>query len=133
MKKNWIIAALLLGGLPSVAQNINYALTAVAEPVKKNAHVVTRYEKQVFEVTDLDRATHSVHRVETIIDAEGKSSLIFREPTDKWTVLDDVDIKVYDAHGRQVGKYRKKDMNTVANGEGLIDDGYMTYFEIPVP
>lgn len=133
MTKNLIIAALLLAGLPSVAQNINYALSAVAEPVKKNAHTITRYENQVYEITELDKATHNVHRVETIIDSKGKSSLVFQQPTDKWRILDDVDIKVYDANGKQVGKYRKKDMNTVANGEGLIDDGYITYFEIPVP
>lgn len=133
MKKHIAIAAIMsLTVLSAGAQNISYVLSSVAEPVKKNAHVVTRYENQVFEVVDLDRATLNVHRVETIIDAEGKGSLFFAEATDKYRTLDDVEIKVYDAFGKPAGKYRKKDMRTVASGEGLIEDGYMTYFEIPV-
>jgi transglutaminase-like putative cysteine protease len=132
MKKNWIMAALLLAGLPSVAQNINYALSAVAEPVKKNAHTITRYENQVYEVSDIDRATLNIHRVVTVVDAKGRGALTFVAHTSKFVALDDVDIKVFDSNGKQVGKYRKKDMSTVASGEGLIEDGYYTYFEIPV-
>lgn len=132
MKKHWIIAALVLAGLPSVAQNINYALSAVAEPVKKNAHVVTRYENQVFEVSALDKATLTVHRVKTIIDKNGEDALHFGQYTSKYVQLDDVDIKVFDALGRQVGRYKKKDMYTRAIGDGLIEDGYYTSFTVPV-
>lgn len=134
MRKNIIIAALLLlvAG-PVLAQSISYVLSSVSEPVRRNAHVVTRYKSQVFEVTDIDRASLTVHDVTTIVDGEGRHALKFQEYSTKFVVLDDVEIKVYDAFGKQVNKYKKKDMRTQAYGDGLIDDGYVTFFTIPAP
>jgi transglutaminase-like putative cysteine protease len=133
MKKNLVIVIAMLAAMPAIAQNISYVLSSVSEPVKKNAHVITRYENQAFEVTDLDRATINVHRVVTIVDARGKREQYFVAHSSKYRSLDDVEIKVYDASGKLFNKYRKKDMSTVASGEGLIEDGFVTYFEIPIP
>lgn len=133
MRKIIVLAAIVvLAALPAMAQNISYVLSSVSEPVRKNAHVITRYENQVFEVTDLERATINVHRVVTVINSKGKDHLVFATHTNKFVSLDDVDIRVFDAFGKQVNKYRKKDMSTVASGEGLIEDGYVTYFEVPI-
>lgn len=124
---------MMLAGLPAAAQNISYVLSSVAEPVKKNAHYITRYENQVFQVTDIDKASLNVHRVVTVVDADGAAALQFAQYTTRFLSLDEVEIKVYDAFGKQVNKYKKKDMYTQAVGEGLIDDGYYTFFNIPVP
>jgi transglutaminase-like putative cysteine protease len=134
MRKNLVIAAIMvLAASPVLAQNISYVLSSVSEPVKKNAHVITRYKNQVFEVTDLDKATLTIHDVTTVVDREGMHALRFGVHTSKERVLDEVEIKVYDAFGKQINKYRKKDMHTQAVGEGLIDDGFYTYFSIPAP
>jgi hypothetical protein len=134
MKKTIVIAAIAaLTAFTAGAQNISYVLSSVAEPVKKNAHVITRYENQVFEVADLDKATLNVHRVVTIVDAEGKDQLHFGQYTSKYVGLDEVEIKVYDAFGKMVNKYKKKDMYTQAVGSGLIEEGNYTSFNIPIP
>jgi hypothetical protein len=68
----------------------------------------------------------------TIQNEKGKSELLFNEYTSKIVSLDEATITVYDAFGKQINRYKKKDMRTVASGEGLIDDGYVTYINVPV-
>src|SRR5205814_5789815 len=51
--------------------------------------------------------------------------------TSKSVSLDEVEIRVYDGNGKQMGKYKKKDMATTIMGEGLIEDGQVTIFRIP--
>jgi transglutaminase-like putative cysteine protease len=133
MKKHFIIAAFMTLAVSPVLAQLPYLISSVSEPIKKNANVITRLENQVFEVSDLDKATLNIHRVVTVVNDQGKDALFFSQYTSKYLALDDAEIKVYDAFGRQVNKYRKKDMRTVASGEGLIEDGYYTYFAIPVP
>jgi hypothetical protein len=132
MKKCLLIIAVLLQ-LGAYAQLTSYDLSTVPEVVKKDADVVKRYEDIVFEVTDIDKASMKVHRFLTVKDEKGKRDLNFRVYTSKIASLDDASITVYDAAGRQVSRYKKKDMRTLANGEGLIDDGYVTFFNVPVP
>ena len=92
--------------------------------------MITHLENIDLEVEDLDKVTFSVHKIFTVMNEDGKEYLFFNEYTSKYYSLDDAEIKVYDANGKQTGKYKKKDMTTVANGEGLIEDGYMTYYRI---
>jgi hypothetical protein len=134
MRKNIVIAIIvLLAARPVLAQSISYVLSSVSEPVKRNAHIVTRYKNQVFEVTDIDRASLTVHDVTTVVDGEGRGALQFQQHSSKYVVLDDVEIKVYDAFGKQVNKYKKKDMRTQAFGNDLVDEGFYTFFLIPAP
>ena len=107
-------------------------LLTIPDSLKKNASVIKQYENIVFEVTDVDRATLEVQQVFTVMSEEGKNALLFNEYSTKYVSLDEAEIKVYDLAGKVVNKYKKKDMNTVAAGEGLIDDGFVTYFRVPV-
>lgn len=124
-----IIAACIACSLP--AQITSYDLSSVPEAVKKDADVIKRFEDIFFEVTDIDRASLKMHQIYTILNEDGKYVLNFYQYTSKFTVLGDVDIKVYDVFGKQVLKYKKKDLNSIAIGEGLIDDGKTYYVTIP--
>ncbi len=122
----------LNGWMYANSQGISFSALMIPDSVKKNANVVTRDESIEFEVQDVDKASMKVHTVMTILNESGKSSAIFREYTSKYSSLDDAEVKVYDAFGKQVSRYKKKDMMTVATGEGLIEDGYVTYLYVPV-
>jgi transglutaminase-like putative cysteine protease len=108
-----------------------YSLLSVPDSIKKNASIITHYEKIDFEVEDLDHTTQKVHKIFTVLNEEGKDALLFQEYTSKYILLEDAEIRVFDAAGKQTAKYKKKDMSTSAIGEGLIDDGYVTYYYIP--
>ena len=122
-------AALLFTTLAN-AQVISYNLATVPETVKKNASVIKRYENIVFEVTDIDRASLNVHKVLTVMNEEGKKALLFAEHTSKFETLEDAEVKVFDANGKQISKFRKKDFTTMAMGDGLIDDAKTTFLTV---
>jgi len=131
-KKLLLVASLLLAAVPAFVQNISYVLSTISEPLRKNAHTVTRYENTLFEVADADEASLKIHRVVTVLDADGKHALNFAQYTSKYLSLVDAEIKVYNDAGKQVGRYKKKDMSVQATGEGLIEDGYRISFAVPV-
>lgn len=113
------------------AQDISYATATIPPPVRKNADVIKRYEQIQFEVTDIDRANMKVHQVFTVLNVNGKDALLFHEYSTKFRLLGDVEIKVYDTTGKQLTRYKKKDLTTVPHGEGLVDDGKVTFLNIP--
>lgn len=107
-----------------------YSLANVPETIKAKANVITHLHNVDLEVGDLDKAKLSVHKIFTVVNGDGRNALVFNEYTSKYVSLDDAEIKVYDQNGKQTAKYKKKDMRTVATGEGLIEDGYVTYYDI---
>jgi transglutaminase-like putative cysteine protease len=113
------------------AQTISYSASTIPEMQKKNADVVKRYENSTFTVYDPEKAVLKVHEVLTVLNEEGSHELIFKQFTSKLISLEDADITVYDAAGKKVNHYKKKQMQTVATGDGLIEDGYVTYFPVP--
>jgi hypothetical protein len=115
------------------AQAISYDAASIPVALKVGAHVIKRFEQISFEVSDIDRAKYTVHQVYTILDSEGDHALSFHEYTNKLVSLDDVDIKLFDAGGTQIQKYKKKDLFKQASQDGLVVDGMHHFLEINAP
>lgn len=133
MNKCLLLSTLALLGYSAQAQVNPYDLNNVPESIKKGADVIKRLEDITFEVTDINRASKKVHSILTVKDEKGRRELNFREYTSKTVALDEATISVYDATGKMVKRYKKKDMNTVAYGDGLVDDGFVTYINVTPP
>lgn len=129
MKKLLFIAALF--AVTGLNAQINYAISAIPDSLKANVSVVKRYQKVHFEVNDIERTSHKVHEVISVLSEPGKSKLIFQEYITKYRSVEDVEINLYDANGQIQGKYRKKDLQVFAMGGDLINDYYMMYFAVP--
>ncbi len=112
------------------AQEIDLHVKNIPDSLRENATAVTRYEKNVFEVTAVDKANYQVHYITTVLAEVADHHLTFQFFSDKFRKLGDVEIKVYDASGKQINKYKKKDLSTYNIGEGLIDDGVRNYFVV---
>lgn len=125
------LAATFFIGLTLSAQTISYDVASIPEALKKGADVVKRYENSVFTIVDIDKASLSVHEVLTVMNNQGEDALAFSEYTSRLTSLNDAEIRVYDANGKQINRYKQKEMNTSATGEGLIEDGSVTYLKVP--
>ncbi len=130
--KLFVLTICCFASFISVAQN-QYNIASIPEAVKKNASVVKRAENIVFAVTDINSASKEVHQVYTVMSEAGKAALVFQESTDKFHSLGDVEIRVYDAEGKTINKYRKKDLTTVAFSDGLVDDAKYHYFMVTTP
>jgi hypothetical protein len=127
------IAVLIVTAFASLycsGQHSFLSVLNLPDSLKQNASVIKLEEQIHFEVTDIDRAYLRVHKVFTVTSVAGKSALLFNEYSNRVLELVDAEIKVYDAMGKQVNRYKKKDMFTTAVGEGLVEDGYVTYFEV---
>lgn len=120
--------------IPSCFSQKNiYDASTISDSLKKNAHSVKREEIIKFDVKDIDQATLSVHQVITVLDAEGEDVLMFMQPSDEFRKLQDAEIKVFDAEGKPVNKYKMKEMKSVATGDGLVVDGKVYYFQVAAP
>ncbi len=124
---SFVFVLLFLKGLP---QSPGFLLSAVPESIKINASVIKHEENIFFEVTDIDRAYLTVHKVFTVLTSAAKNELIFHQYTNKFIRLEDAEIKAYDVNGKQVNRYKKKDMFTTAVGEGLVEEGMVTFYPI---
>ncbi|RYD39945.1 MAG: DUF3857 domain-containing protein, partial [Verrucomicrobiaceae bacterium] len=123
----------LRADIAGIAQPGLYTLASVPEALRAKATVVTHLEDINYEIESLDKTRYIVHKIYTVINEEGKDALTFYEYSSKYMSLEDAEIRVYDGNGKQTAKYKKKDMTTVATGEGLIEDGYVTYYQITPP
>ncbi len=126
-----MVLALLATG--SVWAQNPYDLASVPENLKARANVITHIDHTVLEVESIEKSQMKVKKAFTVLNEEGRGHLVFQEYTSKYNVLTDAEIKVIDKNGKQVNRYKKKDMNVQAIGEGLIDDGYVTYLVITPP
>ncbi len=110
-----------------------YSLENIPDSIKKNATVITHNEQMELGIESPEKAVLKVKKVFTVVNEEGRGALVFNKYTSPYTKLDEVEIRVYDKMGKLVSKHKKKDLTTVAYGEGLVTDGFITYFEIPAP
>lgn len=130
MKRNIIIGLLLLHTVVKAQTGGIYSLATVTEAVKNKASIVTHLEDITVEAESTEKITVTVHKIYTVVNEEGKDALWFNEYSSKYVSLEDAEIKVFDAMGKQIAKYKQKEMSTAATGEGLIEDGYVTYARI---
>jgi transglutaminase-like putative cysteine protease len=124
-----LLASVCMGSGPLFAQSFNY-MSLIPDSLKKDADVVTREESSFFKVKDINDATLQVHEVVTVMNPDGKSDLAFHYTSDKFSYLDDAEIKVYNAMGIKLNTYTKKEMHLSGYGEGLVEDGKTTWFEV---
>ena len=113
-----------------LGQPEHYTLANVPEAIKKNAAVVTLFENINVEVESLDKMNIKTHKIFSVLNEDGKMDLPFHQYSSKFVSLDEAEVRVFDANGKQIEKYKKKDMRMSAVGEGLVEDGYVTYLPI---
>ncbi len=132
--KKFIITILTGISVTSVFAQTNVLnASTIPAALKENAHSVKREEKIDFEVNDIDAAKLNVHQVITVLDAEGEDALYFFEYSTAFRKLEDAEIKVYDANGKFINKYKLKEMHAEAAGEGLVEDGKDYFFRVAAP
>ncbi|RYG00175.1 MAG: DUF3857 domain-containing protein, partial [Chitinophagaceae bacterium] len=130
MKKYLLLMLIAGASFAANAQEMDLAADKIPDSLKKNADAVSRLDKTVFQVYDIDRASYKTREIITVLNQNGRGHLVFQFEGSKFVKLSDVEIKVYDASGKQINKYKKKDLQTFNIGEGLIDDGIRNYLVI---
>ena len=130
MKKLLFVLLFYFPATESFSQGNIYDASTIPAALKENAHSVKREEKMDFEVKDISDAKLSVHQVFTVLDPEANDVLFFKQITDEFTKLDDAEIKLFDASGKQMNKFKMKELRTQGIGEGLVIDGKAYFLKI---
>ncbi|OYW19013.1 MAG: hypothetical protein B7Z54_04810, partial [Sphingobacteriales bacterium 12-47-4] len=133
MRKYLILLICIAGALLTTAQTVSYDLSSVPDSVKKDASVVTQYDIQRVIVEEQEKATYTRKRIFSVLSEQGKEALMVYVYSTKYVNLDDLELKVYDKTGKQISKYKKKDLMMEATGEGLVEDGAYYYVGVPAP
>ncbi|MCP9749971.1 DUF3857 domain-containing protein [Ferruginibacter sp. HRS2-29] len=133
MRSNILLSGLLLLSGAANAQFGSYSAFTIPDSLRKDADAVIREDYRKFKVKSIDNASMEVHTVVTIFNENASEHQTFYEWSDKFHVLDDAEVKVYNAMGKELNKYSKKEMRTVAYGDGLVEDGKLTYFTVTAP
>jgi hypothetical protein len=120
-----LVFALQAGAQPGI-----YSALTIPDSLRNNADVVIRDENIKFTVKDINTAKYEVHKVITVLNEDGKDYLSFYYHSDKFHVLDEAEIKVFDLAGQKKNTYSKKEMTSVNYGEGLVPEGKLTYFQV---
>lgn len=108
-------------------------LLPIPEALKINAHSVKREELIELDIKSASKINYKVHQVITVLDEAGSDELVFVEYTDKFISLDDAKIDVFDAGGKFLKSYGKKEMISQMAGDGLVPDGKVYYLKVPAP
>ncbi len=124
---------LLLAAFCCHAQLNIYSALTIPDSLKKDADMVMREENTKLTIKDKNTARLDVHQVFTVLNEQAKKYLYFQEYSDKFQVLDEAEIKVYDLQGNKKNTYSKKEMTSGKYGNELVPDGKITYFDINAP
>lgn len=134
MKTIWLIFFAAFLAQPCFSQINILDASTIPTDLTTNAHSIKREEIIDFDVSDIDEARLTVHQVYTVLDAEGEDVLYFYKYSDQFRKLTDAEIKVYDSHGKEINKYKMKEINAqAAEGDGLVSDGKIYYFRVSAP
>lgn len=128
--KNYLLVVLAIVVHLKIQAQPFYDTASIPMELKEKANVIKRYENIRFDVKDIDRAVYSVHRVYTVMNEQGAKKLFFSEYTTKYRKIDEFEIRGYDASGKLIEKFKKKDLTRQAILDGLANDGNYHYIRL---
>jgi hypothetical protein len=124
IKLSWLFLAFWLPSLAVAGDSTNiYRASDIQAKLLTNAHSVVRFKSMDIDINGPDKALIKTREVITILDAEAEYELYMFHYSDRFTVLDDAEIKLYDANGKLLERHKKKDFSSFSDGSGLVEDG----------
>lgn len=102
-----------------------YNASAIPDSLKEGANAVIRYSSDELLVKGPGKVVEKHHSIVTILNDKGDDEaqlVLFYDK--KYNSVNDVEVLVYDANGKQVKKYHKSDMydRSAADGMSIITD-----------
>lgn len=133
MKRTVILLLLLGKAFCSPAQINIYSALSIPDSLKKDADMVIREAYVKLSIKDKNTARYDVHQIITVMNEQAKKYLSFVQFSDKFHVLDEAEIKIFDLLGNKKNTWTKKEMTSLNYGDGLVPEGKVTYFNVNAP
>ena len=116
MKKSLLLFSTLFAGIQfglCQADAVKFSVANLPETLTANANALFKTDDEIIEINSASRYSDKVHQVVTLLNADASHYLNFSLPFDKFSKIESVEIKLYDAIGGLVKKYHKKDFKIV--------------------
>lgn len=114
---------------------INYAVSAIPDSLKKDASKVFRLDEAMLEVVSPTKYKFTVHQIVTLLNENAAYKLAHQLWMDKFVKYDNIKITVYNQEGKSVKSYGRKDFTVEAPYDGitLVSDDKVMHLYTPPP
>ena len=121
----------LLLGLSLNAQDLAKSILTIDSTLTKNANSIIRQELITVDVTKRDQMTTLISRTITVLNDNGDDKVDSYQHYDDQTIVKNIELYVYDAFGKEIEHYKKRDFKDVsaADGFSLYSDDRLLYVE----
>ncbi|MEO6612998.1 MAG: DUF3857 domain-containing protein [Chitinophagaceae bacterium] len=114
----------ILGNLPAIAGDNEFAVTNISPVLLKNADVVIRLEERFVDLQALDKMFSRRHYVITVLNEQGAKFAKLVEWYDKFNEIRSIEGTLYDASGKKIKSLKNKDIEDLSgySSMNLVDD-----------
>lgn len=135
MKLNIIILFILLVSNTFYPQKLEYTVSQISDSLKTNANAVIRLSDVNVTIASQNSMIIQTKVVTTVLNEFGLRSLKLSDNYDKNRRISKIEATAYDAFGKELKSFRKRDFKdvSVADGVSIFNDNRALYFDyIPV-
>jgi hypothetical protein len=113
-----VIIAVLLIVFTSKLLAQEFNVKYIPDSLLNNANVVKRYEEMIMEIKSPAKYIWHERHVYTILNEAADGYAEYKSNYDKFTTIDYVSAILYDAKGKEIKHFKKKDMPDFADVDG---------------
>lgn len=119
-----LYGASVVNAQPKTITRDLFVASSVPDSLKKNADAVVRWDETDLDIHSPRKVNIKTHRIVTIFNRNASTEQFFREYHNSFQKVESASMTLYDAEGREIRTYRKKDMEdrAVIDGEVLVGD-----------
>ena len=115
----FLLIPALLSAQDPMATLLKYSSIGIPDSLKKDANAVWRLDESILLVESPSRYVMTTHQIISLLNRDAGGHLKLRYSVDKFNKMSDIEVKLYNALGVEVRKYKKKDFETVSSDDGM--------------
>ncbi|QIE60368.1 DUF3857 domain-containing protein [Rasiella rasia] len=107
-----------------------YAISEIPGDIKNDVYAVVRNQETLITIHDYDKIEIYTKEIISVLNRKGLEALNLAVGYDKSSSIKAIEAKVFDAKGKEIEKFKKRDFHDVsATGSNLYSDNRMMYIE----
>lgn len=122
-----MIRALILIIISFQALGQGFSAATIPAELKDKAHAVVRNHETEFYVKDIGEAVMRIKGTITILDEKGTGHANLVILYNKFTKINNIEARIYDANGKQVKKLKRDEIESysTSSGQNSVEDNYV--------
>ncbi|WP_445452871.1 DUF3857 domain-containing protein [Flavobacterium sp. 25HG05S-40] len=131
MKPSILSILFLLISQLSFGQKLDYSILSIPDSLKQNANAVVRLNKVTIDISSQKSMTIKSFKVVTVLNELGLRNLDLSENHDRNRRISQIEATAYDAFGKEIKRYKRKDFRdvSVADGFSIFSDNRALYLD----